>query len=128
MENKQDHITIQVKEEALDIKKNWVQTGEVKCHKEILTEERIISVPILREELIIEKCFTDSESPGQIIGTETIRIPIKEERVEIKKHTHDLEKVDIYKNQVYSTETVNAVLKKELIHIKTAGDVDFEIQ
>lgn len=127
MENSQDRITFQVKEETLDINKNWVQIGEVKCRKDILTEQKTITVPILREELVIEKNYTDAESTDQSIRTETIRIPTREERVEILKHTYDLEKVEIYKHDLHQTEVVDAFLKKEIVHIKTSGDVDLEI-
>ena len=46
---------LKLREEQLNIYKNWKQTGEVAIHKEISTEEKTITVPIIREVLVIEK-------------------------------------------------------------------------
>ncbi len=126
MEDKLDLITIHLREEELDINKKWVQTGEITYHKEVLMEEKNITVPILREELIIEKIYTDAASPDQSIRTEIIRIPIKEERVQIKKQTFVLENVRIYKHQLHKKQLIDAILKKEVISFKTTGEVDLE--
>ena len=117
-----DQIKFRVKEEVLDIKKKWVQTGEINWHKEVLLEEKSLKVPVMREELILEKKFTDPESPNQSIRTEIMRIPLREERIEINKHTFDLEKVDIYKHQLLDTESVEAMLKKEVVFLQTTGN------
>ena len=116
-------ITFPVREEELDVKRIWVETGEINCHKEVLTEEKAITVPVKREELIIEKKIIDADSPDQSTCTEIIRIPLREERVEINKQTYDLEKVEIYKQQVHENEIVDAKLKKEVVSTKTFGDV-----
>lgn len=121
-------IKFRVKKEELDIKRKWIQTGEINCHKEVLAEEKNLTIPVMREELIIEKKFIDSESPDGSIRTETIRIPLKEEQVEIKKHTFDLEKVEIYKHQLQQTESVDTLLKKEVLFLKTAGNPNLEIR
>jgi uncharacterized protein (TIGR02271 family) len=113
-----DQIIIPIREEELELKKKWVPTGEVNWHKEVLIEEKNFTVPVMREELIVEKKLIDAKSPDQSIRTETIRIPIREERVEINKHTYDLEKVEIYKHQLQQMESVEATLKKEIVVFK----------
>jgi len=47
--------TLQLREEQLDISKRWVETGNVSMHKEVLTEDKSIVVPVTREELVIKK-------------------------------------------------------------------------
>lgn len=121
---KSDEITLRLKEEQLDIKRNWVETGQVNWYKEVLTEEKNITVPILREELVIEKTFSNPESPAQAIRSETIRIPLREERVEINKITYNLEEADIYKKQIQQTEAIEAALKKEVLALRTSGQID----
>ena len=46
--------TLQLREEQLDIKKERVQTGEVKVHKEVVEEPKTFTIPIKREEMVIE--------------------------------------------------------------------------
>ncbi len=123
-----DQMKFFIKEEKLEIKKKWLQTGEINWHKEVIMEEKIISVPVMREELIINKTIIDSESQDRTIHTETIRIPLREERVEINKHIFDLDKVEIYKNQLQRTESFDVILKKEVVFLKTADHLDMEIR
>src|SRR5207302_270260 len=47
--------TMQLKEEELKVDKAPVQTGEVEVRKEVVTEHRQISVPVEREEVVIER-------------------------------------------------------------------------
>ncbi|MTK11548.1 MAG: YsnF/AvaK domain-containing protein, partial [Clostridiaceae bacterium] len=106
---------IQLHEEKLDIAKKWIQTGEVNIHEEVLTEEKNITVPVNRKELVIEKKGSDGNS-------EAIRIPISEERVEIIKHPIVLENVEVFKHQYQDIKSIEETLKKEKLHVETTGD------
>ena len=119
-----DHSAkLQLHEEKLDITKKWIKTGEVAIHKEIFTEEKNITIPVIHEELIIEKKVLDAENPDQTDGhTEIIRIPISEERIEVIKHPTVLEDVAIYKRQFQETKSVTETLKKEKVHMETTGN------
>src|SRR5687767_2668428 len=86
-ENKEQ--TLQIREEQLDIKKVCVQTGEVKVHKEVVEEQKTFTVPIKREEMVIEAG-----------NEEELRIPLKEEEVEINKHTVQVNEVSVTKRQI----------------------------
>ncbi|WP_332697713.1 YsnF/AvaK domain-containing protein [Halalkalibacter lacteus] len=105
--------TIQIREEQLDIKKERVQTGEVKVHKEVVEEQKTFTVPIRREEMVIE---AGSE--------EELRIPLKEEEIEIRKHPVQVNEVSISKRQIQEMEQVKETLKKETAHFDIKGDVD----
>ncbi|MEN6327084.1 MAG: YsnF/AvaK domain-containing protein [Syntrophomonas sp.] len=122
----QEKITLGLKEEQLDIKKDWVQIGEINWHKEVLTEEKNITVPIKREEIVIEQKFFEPESPEKPIRFETIRIPVREERIELNKVTYNLEEVDIYLKRIQQTVTIDEVLKREVLNLKTSGNVNIE--
>jgi uncharacterized protein (TIGR02271 family) len=114
---------IQLHEEQLNIAKKWAKTGEVSIRKEVFIEEKIITVPITREELIIEKKVLDNEVSNEIDSLpEIIRIPISEERIEIIKHPVTLEDVSIYKRQFEETKSIEKTLKKEKLHIETTGN------
>ncbi|MGM0878035.1 MAG: YsnF/AvaK domain-containing protein [Bacillota bacterium] len=121
-----DHrAKLQLHEEELDISKKWIRTGEVTIHKEVFTEKKNITVPVIHEELVIEKKVLDAENPDQTGGhTEIIRIPISEERIEVIKHPTVLEDVAIYKRQFQETKSVEETLKKEKVHIETIGNAE----
>lgn len=115
-------VKLQLKEEKLDIVKKWVKTGEVAVHKEVYTVEKTITVPVTREELVIEKKALNTETLDKTNkNIETIRIPISEERIEIKKHPVILEDVEIYNRQFQKIEHIKETLKKEKLNVKTTG-------
>lgn len=113
--NEISNTNIQLHEEKLDIAKKWIQTGEVNIHEEVLIDEKNITVPVNRKELVIEK----KDANGNV---EAIKIPISEERIEIVKHPIILEDVKIFKRQYQDIKSVEETLKKEKLHVETTGD------
>lgn len=104
---------IQLREEQLDIKKERIQTGEVNIRKEVVEEQKTFTVPIRREEMVIE---AGSE--------EELRIPLKEEEIEISKHPVQLNEVSVTKRQIEEIEQVKETVKKETLNCQTTGEVD----
>jgi uncharacterized protein (TIGR02271 family) len=117
-----DSQTLQLHKEELQISKKWVDTADVKIYKNTYKEEKQITVPITREELVIEKKKANPQGTfdGEI---ETIQIPLSEECIEITKHPVILEDVEIYKNQLEEIVHVNETVKEEKLHIHTNGDI-----
>jgi uncharacterized protein (TIGR02271 family) len=117
-----DSQTLQLHKEELQISKKWIDTADVKIYKNTYKEEKQITVPITREELVIEKKKANPQGTfdGEI---ETIRIPLSEEHIEITKHPVTLEDVEIYKNQFEEILHVNETVKEEKLHIHTNGDI-----
>jgi uncharacterized protein (TIGR02271 family) len=119
-----DHARLQLREEQLEISKELVQTAEVTSHKEVITKEKTITVPVTREELVIEKRSFDNDATStDSEATEIMRIPLTEEQIDIVKNPVKLEEVSIYKNQYDETEHIEETLKKEIAHIETTGNV-----
>ncbi|WP_368505305.1 YsnF/AvaK domain-containing protein [Alkalihalophilus sp. As8PL] len=109
-----DHqTTMQLKEEELDIKKERVQTGEVKIHKEVVEDQKTITIPVKREEMVIE---AGSE--------EELRIPLKEEEIDISKHPVQLNEVTVEKHQVEDVQHIKETLKKETAVVESEGQAD----
>lgn len=118
----EDENVLELHEEQLDISKKRIQTAKVITHKEIVTEEKNIMVPVTREELVIEKTVFDPDNPNDVEGqTETIRIPISEEDIDIVKHKVELEDVSVYNNEYEENQQIKETLKKEKLNIKTTG-------
>ncbi len=46
---------VPIREERLDVSKQVVQTGEVIIHKRVITENKTFTIPVRREEVIIER-------------------------------------------------------------------------
>lgn len=115
-------VTMQIREEQLDIAKKLIQTGEVTVHKELLKEDKHLVIPVTREELVIEKKIPDTKSPDTTNRPmETIRIPISEERIEIIKQPVVLNNVSINKRRLKETKRIEATLKKEKVNLEITG-------
>lgn len=113
---KDSDVTLQIKEEQLDIAKKWMQTDEVKVYREVFKEEKLFTVPVERIELVIEN--KTKEAPDQII-----RIPLSEERVEFSKHKVTLEDVSIYKEKIEDIKHIEETLKREKVKVKISGSL-----
>ncbi|MBX4265012.1 YsnF/AvaK domain-containing protein [Clostridium estertheticum] len=118
--------TFQIKKEELDIAKKWLQTGEVNIYRETFTEEKIFTVPVKREELVIKKkVLVSADSEIKNMPTEIIRIPLSEEHVEFTKHKVDLEEVSIYKQQIQDIKHIEETLKREALKVKISDSLKF---
>jgi len=105
---------IQLSEEHLRARKE-VETGEVDVRKEVHTEQRQITVPVEREEVVIERRPAGGKAAGDM-RAEQIRIPVKEERVKVTKEPVVREEVTVGKRKVRESRTVSGeVCKEELV-------------
>lgn len=101
--------SLRLREERLNVTKERVQAGEVNLHKEVVTEQKTINVPVTHEEVVIERHAAtgnqiDNSTP---IGEgETIRVPVSEEQVNVTKNTVVTGEVAIGKGAVQETQQV----------------------
>jgi stress response protein YsnF len=143
-----EDYTIPIREEVLLAHKQSVQIGEVIIRKEVITEEKTITVPISREELVIEHLPVPAQ-PSDQLGRdrssdplrspqppvegqkleealkkgETLRIVLREEQIRVEKYPVVKEEVFISKRQRKETKHVSDTLKREEIHIERVGNV-----
>jgi uncharacterized protein (TIGR02271 family) len=113
--------TIQLREEQLRVDKTPVKTGDVKVRKEVHTDHRTVSVPVEREEVIIERRPAGGHAAGDI-EAEEIRIPVKEEQVRVSKETVAKEEVRVGKRKVRDTKKVSEDVKREELVVETDGE------
>jgi uncharacterized protein (TIGR02271 family) len=122
--------TIQVKEERLHAEKRPVETGEVRVRKEVHTETKTLEVPVQREEVVIERrpghgqVAAEGISASDVREGEEIRIPVREEKVDVSKHAVVTEEVKVGKRVVQDTEHVSGQVRKEQVRVEQEGDVD----
>ncbi|MDD7793606.1 YsnF/AvaK domain-containing protein [Clostridium sp. 'White wine YQ'] len=113
---------LELRQEELDVTKNKVKTGEVTLSKEVVEEEKHVDVPVMHEEVVIErKALNHEPSDAPISSGETIHIPVSEEKVDVEKHTVVTGEVSAHKREIEDTKTINETLKKEEARIDKDG-------
>jgi uncharacterized protein (TIGR02271 family) len=126
--------TISVREEVLQPHKQLIEIGEVILRKEVITEEKTITVPVSREELVVERRPATPEASdqpmqeGKIVNValepgETFKIVLHEEQVRVEKYPVVKEEIFISKRQTEETRSLTDRLKREEVHIERVGDV-----
>ena len=121
--------TLQVKEERLRAEKRPVETGEVNVRKEVRTETEHLAVPVEKEEVVIERTPVHGRAAtegvaGDIREGEQLRIPVREEKVDVGKEAVVTEEVKVGKRVVQDTEQVGGEVRKEEVKVERKGDVD----
>lgn len=116
---------MELREEELHAHKQQVQKGEVRVHKEVITEHRTLDVPVKREEVVVERHAVSGHptAHSDIRTGEEVRIPVMEEQVNVEKRPVVKEEVTIGKRQVQDTEHVGGTVKKEEVRVEEKGDV-----
>src|SRR6185503_17721788 len=84
-----DEIRIPLLREEIGIEKVARESGHVRIHKSVITEEKRFSVPVTREEVVIEHVAIgrDATLTGDDAFVEdTVDVPLYEEEVRVSKH------------------------------------------
>jgi len=117
---------MEVREEHLHASKRPVETGEVRVHKEVITEQQTMQVPVTREEVVIERrpVSGNATSSADLRPGEEIRIPVREEKVDVHKDVVVKEEVSVGKRVVSDTEQVSGTVRKEQVKVEKEGDVE----
>lgn len=132
-----DERAISVREEVLQAHKQLVEIGEIVLRKEVITEEKTITVPVTREELVIERRpaspqpsdqpVKEGKTPGEVLKNgETLRIVLHEEQVRVEKYPVVMEEIFISKRQIEETRHISDTLKREEVHIEHVGNVQIQ--
>jgi len=122
-----DAQRIHLREERLQATKTPTQVGEVNLHKEVVSEQQNIDVPVSHEEVYIER----RPGSGQVSDTpisegETFRVPVSAEQVDVTKKTVQTGEVSIGKRAVQETRKVTDTVRREEAHVDREGDVTIE--
>lgn len=107
-------VMLILREEHLDIRKTREQLADVATHKEVSRELKTVTVPVTKEELVVEKD-----------GVEAARIPLCEEQVDVSTRVVPLNEVSVYQREWKENKTLQAVLKKEVARVETTGDAPY---
>lgn len=109
-------------EEQMAVGKRQVQGGEVGVQKRVETQRVQESVPVMREEVTIERRPATGTSTAPQIGADEIRVPVAHEEVIVEKRVVPTEELVIKKHQVQDQQTVQADVRRERAEVTHTGD------
>ncbi len=111
---------IQLLGEVLRVHKDRISRGEVRIHKETITEQQTVQVPVTREELVIERIPVSGQTAvhGAIGENDDIRIPLSEERASLDKQTVVREEVSVGKRAIDEVQEVGGNVRHEELQVE----------
>ncbi|MEV0389130.1 PRC and DUF2382 domain-containing protein [Nonomuraea sp. NPDC050643] len=116
-------IDMTVSEERLHIGKESRETGRVRLHKYVETENVQERIPLSHEEVVIERePIRDGEATGSYeIGEEDRQMILHEERPVVGKETRPVERIHVHKQDIQREETVEGQVRKEHLEVDEEG-------
>jgi uncharacterized protein (TIGR02271 family) len=114
---------ITVSEEELSVGKRTVSAGEVGVQKRVETEHVREAVPVMHEEVTVERRPVTGTGTAVEIGDDEIRVPLSQEEVVVQKRVVPKEELVIKKHQVQGEEVVEDEVRKERAEVVHTGDV-----
>jgi uncharacterized protein (TIGR02271 family) len=122
---KAEEIRVALVEEEMVTHKHVEKIGEVHVHKEVVTEEKQITVPVTREVIRIERVPVSHEVRAEDNAFERVSydIPVREEHVTVEKHAVVREELRVGKEILQGEETACATLRRERADVETTGSV-----
>lgn len=120
----EDEQRMKLREEELRVRKQSVETGEARLHKDVVLEQKSVDVPVTHEEVYVERRPGSGMPSEQPIGEgETYRIPVREEQVTTEKVPVEREEVTFGKRPVQETQRVTETVQREEASIEHIDDV-----
>jgi uncharacterized protein (TIGR02271 family) len=111
---------VQLFGEVLRVHKERINRGEVRVRKDVVTENQTIEVPVMREELVLERVAVSGNTPApsaNIGRGQEIRVPLSEEKVRLEKQPVLREEVNVGKREVADVERVSADVRREELRV-----------
>jgi uncharacterized protein (TIGR02271 family) len=117
---------VQLFGEVLRVHKERINQREVRVRKDVVTENQTIEVPVMREELVLERVSVSGNTPApsaNIGRSQEIRVPLSEEKVRLEKQPVVREEVNVGKREVADVEKVSADVQHEELRVDPDPEV-----
>ncbi len=114
-------VRVPLMEEELVTDKQRVEEGRVHLHKDVVTEQQTINVPVTREEVHVERVPVSGNYDANTAGAfqdKDIDVPVMGEEVVTEKRAHVVEEVRLRKDQVTENEQVSDTVRKERVVVE----------
>jgi uncharacterized protein (TIGR02271 family) len=107
-------------EEEIGIEKVSRETGHVRIHKTVKTEEKHFTVPVTREDVVIERVSAsgDEEASELAFQEQTLDLPLHEEDVRVTKRAHVREELVVHPVRQAVEKEASASLRHEEAEIE----------
>ena len=120
-----DRLRVQLLQESLHVEKAERQAGEVEISKRVVEEHVQVPVTLEREEIVIHRRAVGAGEAGatvagQVIGDETIVVPVREEFAQVTKDVRVSEEIEIEKRMVSEQKTISDTVRHEEVDIDSA--------
>ncbi len=94
------------------------EAGEVKVSKRVVEDTKTFEVPVRKEEVHVERRPVTGEATTDTIGDDafteqSIRVPVMEEDVEVRKVARPVEEIEITKTQTSDTKQIDGTVRRE---------------
>jgi uncharacterized protein (TIGR02271 family) len=111
------------------------EVGQLRIHKVVRTEVRHFSIPVRREELVVERIPVTDEAQAQAVEAAPVPggaapfeevsfvIPLREERVEFTKSTHVWQEVRVSKTAQEELRALRTTVRRETAEVEERGEV-----
>jgi uncharacterized protein (TIGR02271 family) len=122
-----EDVRVPIAEEELVAEKRERQAGEVRVHKDVVTEHKQIDVPVTREEVHVERVPVqggDARGAEARFEKDDVRVPVREEEVEIRKRPVVREEVRVSKTARREERRAEGDVRREEVEIDKEGDVE----
>ena len=122
---KVEETTVPVTEERLGVSKSQ-STREATITKTPVTETKTVEVPVTHEEISVERRpvsgTTTTSAVGRPVDSEQeIKVPLKQEQVQVTKEPYVKEEVVVKKKPVTETKTVSDQVTSEEVRVKSTA-------
>jgi uncharacterized protein (TIGR02271 family) len=115
-----DATRVPVYEEEITPVKRSVDRGAVRIEKELVTEDRNITVPVTEERVRVTQVDTDETvgADGDDLFQEgVIEVPLRGEEVDVQKTAHKTGEVVVEKEAVQRDEQVGGTIRREKVRV-----------
>lgn len=119
-----DEQRLTLSEEELQAQKHVRQAGEVRVRKDVVTERKQIEVPVMREEVHVERVPASAASgvASDAFREDTISVPVREEEVEITKTPRVREEVRVTRTPHVEERRVEGEVRHEEARVERTDE------
>ena len=119
-------VNVPVYEEELVAGKRQEQIGDVRLHKDVVTEQETVPVTLRREEVTVERIPVSGQAnqadAKNAFKNEDIDVPVMGEEAVVGKQVHETEEVRLHKQGVTEQEQVSDTVRKERVVVDGADN------
>ncbi len=119
-------VRVPLREEELVVGKRQEEVGHVHLHKDVVTEQQNVAVPVSHEEVQIERVAVDPAATSDDAFVERdIDVPVMGEDVVAGKRVKAAEEIRLHKETVTEQQQVSDTVRKERLHVE--GDPNVQL-